>query len=127
MSMMKPDANQTTSMGMMEIMGARTGRLRESNALSVSVPSIRCGSISPAYRRNKKTLAGVVVGLSRRKSGHPARGEGVSPARAETGGRHGGMAPERLFQSGAKHLSGRIEAALQLSAASFEEATAAGL
>jgi len=38
MSMMKPDANQTTSMGMMEIMGARTGRLRESNALSVSVP-----------------------------------------------------------------------------------------
>jgi hypothetical protein len=44
MSMMKPDANQTTSMGMMEIMDARTGRLRESNALSVSVPSTRYGS-----------------------------------------------------------------------------------
>jgi hypothetical protein len=29
MSMMKPDANQTTSMGTMEIMGARTGRLRD--------------------------------------------------------------------------------------------------
>ena len=44
MSMMKPDANQTTSMGMMEIMDARTGRLRESNALSFSVPSTRYGS-----------------------------------------------------------------------------------
>src|SRR5262245_63043687 len=28
MSMMKPDANQTTSMGMMETMGARTGRVQ---------------------------------------------------------------------------------------------------
>jgi hypothetical protein len=44
MSMMKPDANQTTSMGMTEIMGARTGRLRESNAHSVSVASTSSGS-----------------------------------------------------------------------------------
>jgi hypothetical protein len=83
MSMMKPDANQTTSMGMMEIIGARTGRLRESNALSVSVPSTRCGSISPAYRLNKKTLAVVVVGLTRRKSGRPHQGRGG--IRTETG------------------------------------------
>jgi hypothetical protein len=125
MSMMKPDANQTTSMGMMEIMGARTGRLSESNALSVSVPSTRYGSISPAYRRNKKPPAAVIVGLSHRKSGRPARGEGISPARAEMGDATPAMA--NAFSSRAKHLSGRIEAALQLSAASFEEATAAGL
>jgi hypothetical protein len=126
MSMMKPDANQTTSMGMMEIMDARTGRFRESNALSLSVPSTRYGSISPAYRRNKKTPAVVVIGLSHRKSGRPARGEGDLPRAPRR------ATPRRpwrrnAFANRAKHLSGRIEAALQLSAATFEEATAAGL
>jgi hypothetical protein len=127
MSMMKPDANQTTSMGMMEIIGARTGRLRESNALSVSVPSTRCGSISPAYRLNKKTLAVVVVGLTRRKSGRPHQGRGGIPRAHRDRGRHGSPWRRNAFANRAKHLTGQIEAALQLSAASFEEATAAGL
>src|SRR5262245_18948570 len=49
--------------------GCTHNRLRESNALSFSVPSTRYGSISPAYCRNKKTPAAVIVGLSHRKSG----------------------------------------------------------
>jgi hypothetical protein len=74
MSMMKPDANQTTSMGMMEIMGARTGRLRESNALSVSVPSTRCGSFLRPITGTKKRWR-----RSHLTSGRPRQGAGQTP------------------------------------------------
>ena len=84
MSMMKPDANQTTSMGMMEIMDARTGRLRESNALSVSVPSTRYGSFPKPYR-NKKTPAAVALCLLHGKSGSRGRCAGMRPRSTETG------------------------------------------
>jgi len=87
MSMMKPDANQTTSMGMMEIMDARTGRLRESNALSVSVPSTRYGSfLGPSpEQKNAGGRYRLFVTLNVRVP-RPLRG-GASGS-AETG-RHG--------------------------------------
>ena len=45
MSMMKPVDNQTTSMGMMEIMGSRTGRFTRNDSVQlVSVASSWNGS-----------------------------------------------------------------------------------
>jgi hypothetical protein len=45
MSMMKPVDNHTTSMGMMEIMGSRTGRFTRNDSVQpISVASTRNGS-----------------------------------------------------------------------------------
>jgi hypothetical protein len=93
MSMMKPDANQTTSMGMMEIMGARTGRLRESNALSVSVPSTRYGSIFRPIAGTKNRRRWLLLLCHTESPG--VRGH---PLRAETGAHTVAMAPDRLCQ-----------------------------
>jgi hypothetical protein len=97
MSMMKPDANQTTSMGMMELMGARTGRLRESNALSVSVPSTRCGSFLRPITGTKKRWRRLWFVCHTESPGAPP-GAG-DPARAETGDATVATVPERLCQS----------------------------
>jgi hypothetical protein len=108
MSMMKPDANQTTSMGMMEIMGARTGRLRESNALSVSVASARYGSCPRPVMEQKS------VNVRDFPFVGAGSGSGVCVLRMLKRRHQGGTAvvPKYLFINQSRYLSGRIEATL---------------
>ena len=55
MSMMKPVDNQTTSMGMMEIMGSRTGRFTRNDSVQpISVASP--GMVHSFWRAANKTL-----------------------------------------------------------------------